>query len=248
LLLVEGGAMELDELKAFLDQRQVGYVEKDVQNGTQLICKTPQKETFNHYTKSGKVVIGGKPSVLSQAVQAWKDSGFTPATVSPGDAGATPASTGALNRDIFVVYGHDEAARKDLELLLHRMDLNPIVLANLTPDGDTIIEKLEKYLGTTGNVGFACVLVTPDDEGHAKSKPDEKKYRARQNVILELGMVLGRLGRKRVAILRKASVEEPSDISGLVYIPFAEDVAEVKSNLFAVLDAAGYHPNKNVLT
>src|SRR5690348_5537979 len=63
------------------------------------------------------------------------------------------------------------------------------------------IEKLERYLGEHGDVGFACVLLTPDDEGHEAGKPVQKKYRARQNVILELGMVLARLGRRRVLIL-----------------------------------------------
>jgi predicted nucleotide-binding protein len=37
------------------------------------------------------------------------------------------------------------------------------------------------------------------------------QYRARQNAILELGMVLARLGRDRVAIFRKKEVEDPSD-------------------------------------
>ena len=86
--------------------------------------------------------------------------------------------------------------------------------------GDTIIEKLEHYLGAHGNVGFACILLTPDDEGHKAGKQEEKKYRARQNVVLELGMVMARVGRKRVAILYKESVELPSDMRGLLYIPF----------------------------
>ena len=96
------------------------------------------------------------------------------------------------------------------------MGLEPIVLALLPAQGDTIIEKLEHYLGEHGNVGFACVLLTPDDEGHLAGKLEEKKYRARQNVVLELGMVLARLGRRRVAILHKQSIELPSDIDGLI--------------------------------
>jgi predicted nucleotide-binding protein len=87
-------------------------------------------------------------------------------------------------------YGHDTAAREDLELVLHKLGIKPIVLENLPADGDSIIEKLEHYLGKRGNVGFACVLLPPDDEGHLAGKPELKKYRARQNVILELRMVL----------------------------------------------------------
>lgn len=91
------------------------------------------------------------------------------------------------------------------------MGLEPIIPANLPAAGDTIIEKLERYLGEHGNVGFACILLTPDDEGHKAGKVEDRKHRARQNVVLELGMVLARIGRRRVTILHKESVELPSD-------------------------------------
>ena len=123
---------------------------------------------------------------------------------------------GTTWRPVFIVYGHDLSARNDLELILHRMKLWPVILANIPAAGDTIIGKLERYLGENGIVDFACVLLTPDDEGHAAGKAEEERYRARQSVILELGMVLARLGRRRVAILHKRSVELPSDISGLI--------------------------------
>src|SRR5262249_51035258 len=100
--------------------------------------------------------------------------------------------------------------------------------------------KLEHYLGARSNVGFACVLLTPDDEGFIKGQPEAKRYRARQNVVLELGMVLARLGRKRVAILHKGSVELPSDIAGLLYIAFEERVDEVSGRLYQELTNAGY--------
>ena len=69
-----------------------------------------------------------------------------------------------------------------------------------------------------------CVLFTPDDEGHEDDRPTEKKPDARQNVVLELGMLLSALGRKHVAILHKDDVERSSDIRGLVYIPFKTHV------------------------
>nr|WP_243270129.1 TIR domain-containing protein [Thermanaerosceptrum fracticalcis] len=85
------------------------------------------------------------------------------------------------------------------------------------------MEKLENY---TGKVNFAVVLATPDDEGHRANHPDEKTYRARQNVVLELGMLLSKLGRAKVAILIKnpSKMERPSDIQGLIYIPFNENL------------------------
>ncbi len=53
-------------------------------------------------------------------------------------------------------------------------------------------------------------------------------------------MVLGSLGRRRVAILHKASVELPSDVAGMIYIPFKERVDEVKMALYNELVNAGY--------
>lgn len=135
--------------------------------------------------------------------------------------------TGASRR-IFVVYGHDAQAKAQLEAMLRRWDLEPLILDQLPSEGQTIIEKLEKY--ATSDVGFAVVLATPDDEGYARGKEDEKKFRARQNVVLELGLILSTLGRPKVAILLKhqEQMERPSDIHGLIYLPFTDDVEEVK--------------------
>ena len=155
--------------------------------------------------------------------------------------GGTPCSIPAAKSDkIFVVYGHDTTAREQLELLLRRWDLEPVILDQLPSEGQTIIEKLENY---TDQVGFAVVLATPDDEGHRSGRSDEKSYRARQNVVLELGMLLAKLGRSKVAILLKQQdrMERPSDIQGLIYIPFKDDLLKDAGVLLAKeMDAQGY--------
>jgi predicted nucleotide-binding protein len=97
------------------------------------------------------------------------------------------SAASATNTKVFVVYGHDTAARDQLEAMLRRWGLEPLILDQLPSEGQTIIEKLESY---TDQIGFAVALATPDDEGHRSSHPDEKSYRARQNVVLELGMLL----------------------------------------------------------
>jgi predicted nucleotide-binding protein len=235
-----------EELRAYLTRNQVNFEDRPLEWGTQFRCRSG--EIFSVY-RTGKVVIQGKPTLLSAAVRQWVESGSEPAAPcaeAEGEPAAQPAA-GRPDRSVFIVYGHDTTARDTLELLLRRMDLDPIVLENLPAAGDTIIEKLERYLGERGNVGFACVLLTPDDEGHRAGSPEEKKYRARQNVILELGMVLARLGRRRVAILRKESVEDPSDIGGLLYIPFKERVDQIKFELVRELQVAGYTPRTDRL-
>ena len=126
---------------------------------------------------------------------------------------AEPAEVKA-SRNVFVVYGHDAHSRTQLEAMLRRWGLEPLILDQLPSEGQTVIEKLEKY--TEAQVGFAVILATPDDEGNVAGKPDEKKFRARQNVVLELGLLLSKLGRPKVAILLKnqEKMERPSDIQG----------------------------------
>ena len=142
------------------------------------------------------------------------------------------------SKNIFVVYGHDDIARTQLEAMLRRWDLEPIILDQQASAGQTIIEKLEEY---TADVGYAIILATPDDEGKAKAESTYKS-RVRQNVVLELGMFLAKLGRNRVAILWKEATdfEKPSDIQGLIYIPFKEKVDEVSVSLIRELSRQGY--------
>ena len=139
---------------------------------------------------------------------------------------------------VFIVYGHDKKSRDELELILHRLKLDPIVLENIPSNGDTLIEKLEELT----NADFACVLLTPDDQGHSVQEPEKIRFRARQNVVLEMGMVLAKIGRSRVAILIKGKgLERPSDIEGLIYIHFEEKID--KSRLAAELAKAGFNIN-----
>lgn len=85
-------------------------------------------------------------------------------------------------------------------------------------------------------------MATPDDIGYAKGNESAKKYCVRQNVILELGMLLSKIGRKRVAILlsQAEDMESPSDIQGLLYIPFKENVEETKLSLAKEMNSNGY--------
>lgn len=46
------------------------------------------------------------------------------------------------------------------------------------------------------------------------------RYRGRQNVILEMGYFMGKLGRTNLAILYSPDVELPSDMQGFNYIPY----------------------------
>jgi len=119
--------------------------------------------------------------------------------------------------------------------MLRRWNLEPLILDQL------VRLSSRSSRSTRAKTFFAVVLATPDDEAHAKGKPDEKRFRVRQNVILELGLLLAMLGRPRVAILVKdqENTERPSDIQGLIYIPFKDDVEDAKVVLAKEMNAQG---------
>ena len=121
-----------------------------------------------------------------------------------------------LGNEIFIVYGQHEAAKHAVARFVERLNIEPIILDEQPNKGQTIIDKFE---GSANETGFAIVLLTPDDVGAPKGKKNELNPRARQNVILELGYFLGKLGRKRVCVLYKEGVELPSDIHGILYVP-----------------------------
>lgn len=138
---------------------------------------------------------------------------------------------------VFVVYGHDSHAKAELQAMLLRWDLDPIILDQLPSGGTTIIEKLEEYIDEN-EVKFGVVLATPDDEGYPTNHPEKAKKRARQNVVLELGMLLSRLGRERVAIFRPpvGQMEPPSDIDGLLFLDYQNSITEKKAELARELE------------
>jgi predicted nucleotide-binding protein len=105
---------------------------------------------------------------------------------------------------VFIVHGHDDVSKNELASFLWRIGLEPIILHERPNGGRAIIEKFEKF---AADVRYAFVLLTPDDFGGDKTSTRVAAYpRARQNVILEMGYFMGKLGRDRVCCLAKGEV------------------------------------------
>ena len=128
-----------------------------------------------------------------------------------------------INR-IFVVHGHDEEMKHAVARVLISLNLEPIILQEKPNENKTLIEKLEQY----SDVDFAVVLLSPDDIAYEKEESEtDGKFRARQNVILELGYFLGKLDRHHVFVLYRESnnFEIPSDYFGVLYTKYDESGA-----------------------
>lgn len=162
------------------------------------------------------------------------------------------------SRNIFIVHGRDTKPVEELKAMLKEFGLNPIVLQEQPSGSMTIVEKLEKY---SNDIGFAFVLLTPDDalvpttpcvqfdKKNGTIRPlyiyDRKPiFRARQNVILEFGFFIAKLKRDRVCCLYRENTELPydipSDMHGIVYIPFKESIGKCRNKIIEELKAAGY--------
>lgn len=128
--------------------------------------------------------------------------------------GEVPTLAEPTGHKIFLVHGHDDRALHETARFLEKLEQKIIILREQPNKGRTLIEKFEDY----SDVGFAIVLLTPDDKGGPKNVgASELKSRARQNVVFELGYFIGRLGRNRVCALYLEGVEIPSDYSGVLY-------------------------------
>ena len=135
---------------------------------------------------------------------------------------------------IFVVHGHDGAPKAEVARFIERLGFEAIILHERPNKGRALITKFREE---AAGVGFAVVLMTPDDLGKAEKAVDLNQ-RARQNVVFELGFFIGKLGPERVAALVKGDIELPSDYDGVVYISL--DNGDWQTKLGVELQAARF--------
>lgn len=159
---------------------------------------------FSHsYFYSGSKIVAGIHSMTSQMIIPFARD-YKAYVQAMGDVQVRLLPS-ASNK-VFIVHGHDELALQSLARFVEKLGLQAIVLKEQPNQGRTIIEKFED---SAREVGFAVVLLTPDDLGGVADN-SAPSSRARQNVIFELGYFAGALGRGRVCLLRKGDIEIPS--------------------------------------
>ncbi|MBB6580634.1 TIR domain-containing protein [Ralstonia solanacearum] len=215
----------------------------EVSNGKQF--KSSDGGILNWFPATGKINFQGSASARTKL-----ESLFNGTQSQPSPASARhPVPAGKPKEKVFVVHGHDSVSREQLELVLHKLGLDPFVLANTSGGGLTIIEAPESEIGGHPDAArFGIVLMTPDDVGYSKRDGDSKaEPRARQNVVLEMGMLISTLGRSNVAILKKGHLEVPSDADGILYIGFNDHVKETVPRLAERLNHAGFTINAQAI-
>ncbi len=163
----------------------------------------------HHFFYSGNKIIAGIHALTRQLIIPFARD-YKAYVMNHGDV--KPKVITPKSNKVFIVHGHDGEARESVARFLTNTGFKPIILHEQANRGRTIIEKVEAH----NDVGFAIVLLTPDDEGRAKGASGLEP-RARQNVLLELGYFIGHLGRENVCALKRGTVEIPSDFAGVVW-------------------------------
>lgn len=182
----------------------------------------PSDETvYNQMVDVTDEFIGGAPG--------WRSLVATPKTGKALDQGKAK---------IFIVHGHDNEMKEAVARLITNAGLTPVILHEQPDQGRTIIEKLEVH----AEVDYAVALFSPDDKCIVERKT---VWRARQNVIFELGFFLGRLGRSRVTVLHRGKVDVLSDFQGVLRKPYDPGGAW-RQELLKELESAGLLPAKSL--
>lgn len=147
-------------------------------------------------------------------------------------------------RRVFIVHGHDRGVLAEIEAFVLKAKWKPVVLKDQSSPGENLLDELVKH---SRGVSFAIVILSADDVGRLKTKPEtESRYRARQNAIFEFGFLIKQLGKKKVFVLHHKGVELPSDYGGAIYIPYDASGAW-KSLLAKAIKGAGIYLNVNLV-
>jgi predicted nucleotide-binding protein len=128
-------------------------------------------------------------------------------------------SASDVRHRVFVVCGTDDEMKQAIIAALTKLWLVPVVMCEEPSQGRKIVERFQDY----ADVCFAVVLLSPDDSVYAKDEPSTKrKLRPRQDVVFELGFLLGKLGRSNVFVFQREcqNFEVPTDFEGMKVTAF----------------------------
>ncbi|MDA3508744.1 nucleotide-binding protein [Acinetobacter junii] len=210
------------------------------------VLRDQEKARHEAKNRASRVaVIGFYTNYLQFAILKEKDITDELITYAKGTKKETPKELEDIGEvtpsKVFIVHGHDDGLLNEVKAFLSSQAIDPIILREQYDGSLTIIEKLERYTKDP-SIGFGIVLYTPDDQGKAINE-EGYKFRARQNVVFEHGLLIGLYGRERVVSLVKTeeNIEMPSDVNGVVYTDHSHK--DWRIAVAHMLNDAGYNIN-----
>jgi hypothetical protein len=112
---------------------------------------------------------------------------------------------------VFISHGRAPDWREVQQFIERELSIASLELAQEPNRGRTVLQKLHEE---SGRCSYAVVVMTGED------RMEGGETRARENVLHEVGYFQGRYGLAKVCLLHEEGTNIPSNIHGLVYIPF----------------------------
>lgn len=137
-----------------------------------------------------------------------------------------------IEKNVFIVHGHDTNLRDALKKSLIKYGFNPIVLSDMNDSGISLFDKFEKYANTCTK---AVVLMTADD---LIAKKQEEYYQGRPNVLIEYGYFLCMINKSDIVVLLEKGCKKPSDVDGVSYIEYNGNAKQI---IPKVIDSLNLH-------
>lgn len=149
------------------------------------------------------------------------------------------------NTKVALIYGHDKVARNGIELICRRLKFETFILSNVGVNSETIYRQIVQAIKTAN---FVIAILTHDDFAYAgKDENKTLRPRARQNVILELGVALGSMDLQRIMIITRNGIEIPSDLDGVIRFSYQQDVSDCYLDIAKVFQRNGYDVDLNAV-
>jgi predicted nucleotide-binding protein len=148
-------------------------------------------------------------------------------------ASSEPRVDAAKRREqrVFISHGRSNDWREVQAFLDKDVGVGTLELAQEPNRGRTVLQKLVEE---ANRCTYAVVVMTGDDVG------PNGEARARENVMHEIGFFQGTYGLQNVTLLHEEGTNIPSNIHGLVYIPYPKGtISAALATLARELRAAG---------
>lgn len=122
---------------------------------------------------------------------------------------ATPVTD--LPSKVFISHGRTNDWTEVQDFIERDMDIPTLELAQEPNRGRSVLQKLDEE---SSHCNYAVIVMTGEDSDA------EGNLKARENVMHEIGYFQGKFGLSAVCLLHEEGTNIPSNIQGLVYIPF----------------------------
>jgi len=190
----EGAAKQLDVLRGRLPELFADFPQTETEPALEMMAPNPKRFARAQLERLARTV--------DQAFEIRSHSELAPPAAAPTEP------------RVFISHGRASDWREVQSFIERDAGISTLELEQEPNLGRTVLEKLRQEAERC----TSAVIVMTGDDADADGKP-----RARENVLHEIGYFQGRFGLSAVCLLHEEGTSIPSNIHGLVYIPFPKE-------------------------